>query len=59
MRKVRREIVKTINELRAGFNRPQIYVDPNTNAAAYEYANYILKEKAWDNPDEAVLEEVC
>ena len=59
MRKVRREIVKTINDYRSRFQRPQIYLDANTNAAAYEYAKYLLKERAWDNPDEGVLEELC
>ena len=59
MRKVRREIVKTINDFRAGFGRSKIYIDPKTSEAAYEYANYLLKERAWDNPDENVLEELC
>ena len=52
MRKVRREIVKTINDFRAGFGRPKIYLDPFTNMAAYEYAKYLLQQRAWDNPDE-------
>ena len=59
MRKVRREIVKTINDFRAGFNRPKVHIDPFTNQAAHEYANYLLKKEAWDNPDEKVLEEIC
>ena len=59
MRKVRREIVKTINDFRARFEHPRIYTDYYTNAAAYEYADYLLKERAWDNPDESVLEEIC
>lgn len=59
MRKVRREVVKTINEFRAGFGRPQIYLDPLTNKAANEYANFLLQERLYDNPDEGVLEEVC
>lgn len=59
MRKVRRDIVKTINDFRAGFGRPPVYLDPNTNLAAHEYAKYLLKERAWDSPDEGVLEEVC
>ncbi len=59
MRKVRREIIKTINDFRAGFNRPKVHTDPFTNQAAYEYANYLLRERAWDNPDEKVLEEIC
>ena len=59
MRKVRREIIKTINDFRAGFGRPKVHTDPFTTAAAYEYANYLLRERAWDNPDEKVLEEIC
>ena len=59
MRKVRREIVKTINDFRAGFNRPKIYIDPLTNLAAFEFANYLLRERQWDNPDEETLETVC
>ena len=59
MRKVRREIVETINDFRAGFNRPKIYIDPFSNQAAYEYANYLLRERAWDAPDENALEEVA
>ena len=59
MRKVRREILKTINDFRAKFSNPPISVDPFTNQAAYEYANYLLRERAWDAPDEQALEEVC
>ena len=59
MRKVRREIVKTINEFRAGFGRRQIYTDPVTNRAAYEYANLLLQDNHYDNPDEAALDEIC
>ena len=59
MRKVRRDIVKTINDFRAGFGRPRVYVDPFTNQAAFEYANFLLRERAWDNPDEDTLEQVC
>ena len=59
MRKVRREIVKTINDFRAGFGRPKIYIDPLTNQAAFEFANYLLRERAWDNPDEDTLAQVC
>jgi len=55
MRKVRREIVKTINDFRAGFGRPKIFIDQFTNQAAFEFANYLLRERAWDNPDEDTL----
>lgn len=51
MRKVRREIVKTVNDFRAGFQRRRVYIDPIMNMAAYEFANYLLRERAWDSPD--------
>ena len=45
MRKVRREIVKTINDFRAAHGHSKVYLDTNTNAAAYEYAKYLLNER--------------
>lgn len=59
MRKVRREIVKTINDFRARFGRKQLHIDHYTNEAAFEYATYLLKERSWDAPDEGVLDEIC
>jgi len=47
MRKIRREIVKTINDLREAHNSPSIYVDTFANKAANEYASYLLQ-----NPEE-------
>ena len=38
MRKIRRAILKTINDLREGAGAMHIYVDPNANKAATEYA---------------------
>ena len=47
MRKVRRDIVRTINELRASEEKPEIYLDPMTNLAANEYAKLLLQKRAW------------
>jgi hypothetical protein len=44
-RKVRREIMKTINEMRDKFERPNIHMDVLTNAAAENYANFLLREE--------------
>ena len=38
MRKVRREVIRTINEVRDKFKHPGIFTDPYTNEAAVEYA---------------------
>lgn len=59
MRKVRREIVKTINDFRAGFGRKPVHIDHYTNEAAFEYAHALLKERTWDAPEESVLDEIC
>ena len=59
MRKVRREIVKTINDFRAGAGKSKIQLDPTSNLAANEYAKYLLEQRAWDNPDEQKLAEIC
>ena len=52
MRKVRREIIRTINDIRAKFNNASLHQDPLTNAVANEYAEYLLQN------DDAVNEEV-
>ena len=38
MRKIRRTIIKTINDLREGAGAAPINIDPNANKAANEYA---------------------
>jgi hypothetical protein len=38
MRKIRRAIVKTINDMREAHNAPSIYLDVMSNRAATEYA---------------------
>lgn len=43
MRKVRREILRTINDIRAKFNNAALHQDPLTNAVANEYAEYLLQ----------------
>ena len=55
MRKIRRAIVKTINDMREAHNVPSIYVDVMANKAATEYANYLLSNE--ENP--AKVEELC
>lgn len=42
MRKIRRDILRTINEIREAHGSPSIYNDPMSNKAANEYANYLL-----------------
>jgi hypothetical protein len=42
MRKVRREILRTINEIRAKFNNSNVFPDLLANRAATEYAEYLL-----------------
>ena len=58
MRKVRRDILKTINDYRAEHRRQKIYLDPTANETANEYAQHLLQNRAWDNPDEEGLEAV-
>lgn len=43
MRKIRREIMKTINDAREKHGVPSIYVDTFANKAANEYAAYLLQ----------------
>lgn len=38
MRKIRREILRTINDLREAHGAPRINIDPQANEAANEYA---------------------
>lgn len=45
MRKIRRAILKTINDLREGSGSKPINVDPNANKAANEYAQYLLENE--------------
>jgi predicted flavoprotein YhiN len=41
---VRREVLKTMNDLREKFKASGIGTDPLTNSAADAYANYLLTE---------------
>ena len=56
MRKIRRAIIKTINDLREGAGSANICIDPNANRAASEYAMYLL-ENELENQDKLV--EIC
>lgn len=42
MRKVRREILRTINDIRSKFNNNSVFTDLQVNKAATEYAEYLL-----------------
>jgi len=42
MRKIRREIMKTINDAREAHQIPSLYTDTFSNKAANEYAAYLL-----------------
>ena len=55
MRKIRRAIMKTINDMRQAHNVPSIYYDVMANKAATEYANYLLSNKE----DDAKVDELC
>ena len=55
MRKVRREVLKTINDYRKHAGVPAIYTDIFTNHAANEYAKFLLDEE----PDEDSLNKIC
>ena len=55
MRKIRRQIVRTINEVREAHGATSIYTDALSNKAATEYANWLMS-----NPeDEAKAKEIC
>ena len=55
MRKIRREILRTINDVRDAHQAPSMYTDPFANKAATEYANHLMQ-----NPeDEAKAKEIC
>lgn len=56
MRKIRRSIIKTINDLREGVKSKPIYIDPNANKAASDYAMYLLEHEL-ENQDKLV--EIC
>jgi hypothetical protein len=42
MRKVRREILRTINDIRSKFDNNNVFTDLQVNKAANEYAEYLL-----------------
>jgi len=55
MRKIRRDILKTINACRDKTGAPSIYVDVMANKAATEYANYLMTNQE----DAKACEEFC
>ena len=55
MRKIRRDILRTINDVREAHGVGQIFIDHCANKAANDYANYLMT-----NPeDEATAAEIC
>ena len=57
-RKVRREIMKTINELREKFQHPSVNLDPLTNRAADAYAEFLLRESENEEALSTICEEI-
>ena len=55
MRKIRRAIIKTINDVREAHNSPSIYMDVMANRAANEYAQYLLT----NSEDDEKAKEFC
>ena len=49
MRKIRREILRTINDIREAHEVPMIYADVMGNKAATEYANWLLSNPEDEN----------
>ena len=45
MRKIRRDILRTINDLREAHGAPRINIDPCGNKAANDYANYLMQNQ--------------
>ena len=59
MRKVRRDILKTINKYRSKNRRHEIFVDPAANEAANEFAQQLLQSRAWNkSPDDESVEAI-
>ena len=57
MRKIRRAIMKTINDMREAHEVPGIYGDVMANKAATEYANYLLLNP--EDPEKVVIPAIC
>jgi hypothetical protein len=57
MRKVRREILRTINDIRAKFDNNNVFTDLQVNKAANEYAEYLLQNEDQENPE--ILKELA
>ena len=55
MRKIRRDIIKSINDYREQFSAPGVYVDILANRAATEYAEYLLE----NDEDLNAVNDIC
>jgi hypothetical protein len=55
MRKIRRQILRTINDVREAHGVPSLFIDIMGNKAATEYANYLMGNQE----DENKVNEIC
>lgn len=56
MRKIRRDIIRSINDYREGQQTPGIYQDLLANKAAAEYAEYLLENEEDNNVVNEILQ---
>lgn len=59
MRKVRRDIIRTINDFRERNDLPSVYMDALTNRAAMEYANILLEDKKEGDIHPDLIQQCC
>lgn len=57
MRKIRRTIIQTINDVREAHQAPSIYQDIFANKAATEYANFLLTNPEDENKGKEICKE--
>mmetsp|Transcript_1739 Transcript_1739/g.1661 ORF Transcript_1739/g.1661 Transcript_1739/m.1661 type:complete len:169 (+) Transcript_1739:6-512(+) len=55
MRKIRRDILRSVNEYRENYGSTMVYNDPLSNRAATEYAEYLLE----NSESQADLDGIC
>ncbi len=55
-RKIRREVLRTINEIRSKFKNGNIFIDPLASQAADEYAQFLLDHEAQEETFRAAAE---
>jgi hypothetical protein len=57
MRKIRRQILRTINDIREAHGVPMMYPDTMGNKAATEYANYLMSNPEDENKAKEIAKE--